>query len=334
MKKSTILLLSALLQFSCSKGEGIPSKSIVSDKTKTVIDSSNTSKLEEEKQISLESIAKTICACEPVSVFSSISNNKLYYITEEKTGENNETLRVNLNIAEKIGNQWVKIKTQKLYSEEYIMLGSDDVKYSTKVSIKGKTYYFTPLVIGHMGTANNGLNHYVFVFYSIAGSEAPILIDYSRMSGEITGEYEIITKNPKHKNLSLYKEFLKETNSYIDKVFGKADEDIDSHKNFITKWNIENSHINISDDFNETYVRFLEYKGENFFKEWEENNKNSVKENQRYKVLAGFATPILAYDKREDKTLVLYVPDGFPNGCCWGRRSFYILSLEDNIVTA
>lgn len=334
MKRTIIticLLVGTLLQSSCNKEK---SNSTKTETLKTTpADSSAIKQSQKDNNVDIQSIVKTICSCEPISVFSDIYNNKVYYLTEEKTGEY-DTLIIKLNIAEKIGNQWVKIKTQKIYSEDFVVVGNDETQYSTKVSINNKIYYFTPILLGHLGTANNGLNNYLFVFYNITGSEAPIIINYTRMDGEMVGEYEIITKDPKKKNLVLYKQFLKETNKHIDKVFGKVDEDINSPKNYISKWYIENNHIDLSEKGMEYQTTFLEYKTSKFFREWENIDGIELKENERFKILSGFKAPILAYDKKENKTLVLYVPIGLPNGCCWGIRSFYIKSFKNNIIVA
>lgn len=167
----------------------------------------------------------------------------------------------------------------------------------------------------------------MFVFYNLQDDTHPIVINYTRSGGDVFGEYEILAKKSQKKDLSHYKHFLKETNKYVEAIFG-SNEDINSSKNYIAKWNIENG------DFDEGYIDFLEYKSDELFQKYAIDNQGDTLENNRYIVFAGFASPILAYDKLEKKTLVLWVPAGFPNGCCWGTRSFYLKSFKDNIVTA
>lgn len=288
----------------------------------------------------IESIVKTLCSCEPLSVFEEIYNDKIFYLTLEKKEDEDgfERSLVMLNVAEKIGNRWVKIKNEEIYSEEYVIIlkGEDvleleenekNIKIPTKVHINKKAYYYVPLEIGHMGTANNGFHNNVFMFYNIDETEDVILIDYKMLYGE-EGEYSIISKNAKNKSIGSYKEYIAEVNNFIDILYGN-DFDIDSPQNFIKKWNIENKYL-----YDSRIVNVVEYDTSAFFDEWVYKDKSNVKENDRYKVLAGFKSPILAYDKRRNKTMVLFIPDGFPNGCCWGDRSFEIKSFKNNIITA
>lgn len=149
MKNRILLFLLLLIITSCNKKEN----QLIAKKYHTP---DNIVVKKEEKNIikpKVEDIIKSICSCKPISLYGEIFNNKVFYITEEKGGESNETINLKLNIAEKIGSQWSKIKAINIYSEDYIAIGNEDVKYSTKVLINGKLYYYTPLLIGHLGTA-------------------------------------------------------------------------------------------------------------------------------------------------------------------------------------
>lgn len=314
MKQVFIYLLLIMSLCSFNKSESIrPSNSL----TRNII-SSNPSP---------ESIAKELCNCSPVSVFRDIYDDKIFYITQENTGESwGENLVIRLNVAERFGYEWEIVKEQEIYSAEFVVVGNDDIKYSTKVIVNNKLYYFTPILLGHLGTANNGLNNYLFVFYDVENTNAPILINYEKVDGYLLGDYEIISSNQINKALSNHKAFIKETDKYVKKVFG--DSNINSDHNYIAKWNA----INEGDVLEKGKIIPTEYASDVLFNKY--SDKENIFENNRYKVSGGFASPIVVYDKVGDKTKVLFIPNGLPAGCCWGTRSFYIKLFREHTIIA
>ena len=52
-----------------------------------------------------------------------------------------------------------------------------------------------------------------------------------------------------------------------------------------------------------------------------------------YKLITGFKSPAILYDKINDKSIIVYIPQGFPNGASWGWRSFYPINISDDILT-
>lgn len=52
----------------------------------------------------------------------------------------------------------------------------------------------------------------------------------------------------------------------------------------------------------------------------------------KYLALGGFASPIIVYNILSKKSQVVFIPEGWPNGAAWGLRSYYLKSINGDIL--
>jgi hypothetical protein len=283
-------------------------------------------------QYNFNSIATTICRCNPEAVIG--NNNKiLYYNKEENEDWQDYQKRIVLNIVERIDNNWIKTNTINISTEyDFYSVHNNEFKY---INIGNQDYYYSIIDCGLMGTAYNGLNTFQFIFYNLSNSSI-INLKYVRLAGEPNGTYSIDSVT----NLSSYKEFISSTTSFIENRFGKDNLDIDNEKNYATKWNLSNENVfkelkRLKNTGEYIDLNILEY-NPSFYKKMFENDFNSPVEYSNYQYLAysSFVSPIFAYSKEFNKSYVVFIPEGYPTGGAWGLRSFYITNLIGNVIYA
>lgn len=280
----------------------------------------------------IQSIIKMSCRCEPLTYFEKVHHDKIFYIEVENPDAFYDLKKVTFHILEKIGNQWFK-SNEHIVSEEYEFVHIEDqFKYENLVSINNNQYYYSILDFHKMGAAYNDFKTIAFIFYDINKEESPIILLYERLFGEFSGRYSI---NGSDINFSYYKEFIKHTNLYVEHLFGKNNYDIDHEDNFKIKWEMLNDKLYLSDykyDLNDFKINFVEFNTINFYNNFKDKSDSEL-ENSKYKAIAGFCSPVFIYNKKENKSAVVFIPEGWPNGAGWGFRSFYLKSLQDELLT-
>ena len=297
-----------------------------------------------------KSIVSMYCSCDPEIVSDLVDGNKIYYITNDtKSGFD---VKLNYNLIEKISGQWTKKINQpftfsniekannlKYFISDFSGSSANEKFPQTKiVSINNQDYFYSTIQLYMQGTASNGINNFIFIFQDVNFKTKPIILSYERSNGEFAGNYKVESKE-----VSKYSDFIDETNKFVTSVFSESNDDIDSQDNFHLKWNNLNDNIfeRISND-DEAYVRFVNFNSNDLYEKIKNEYEVEEIENNSYKLITGFITPTIVYDKNSDKSIVVFIPQGWPNGGAWGLRSFYpknivgdkiIIESDDEILT-
>lgn len=271
----------------------------------------------------VESKIKIACQCKPIAYYPEIENEKLYF-TKLVKGEYSENLF--LFVYEKIGNIWIQISEFKIDDEtDFYELQPIE----TETVINQTKYFYSVYSLDNMGTAYYGRERYMFVFQEMTKSKNPIIIYFEKWASE-NGYYEVKGQ----KDIEPYKAFLKKCSEFVDKKFPAISEDIDIPENFSTKWEIENNSVykSIVDQDINIEINFVEFDGNSFYNNYKHTTSEELK-STKYLVLGGFASPIIVYNIQSKKSQVVFIPEGWPNGGGWGVRSYYLKSINGDILT-
>ena len=289
------------------------------------------------------SVIKATCICNPIDYTKKVTNHKLVYITEKSereyfTREDGETssydvTAIAVNVIEKIGNQWVELNGNVIDNSDWDYLSVEDkFNYNQIVKINNQTYFYSIINAGNNGTAYNGTFYTYFIFYNLDTDEKSIVLSYSRSSGDFIGSYSVksVNKNKSLENLADYKSFLKITNHYIDFIFGPTIDDLNHRSNYQIKWEVLNQDIYEKGKGAIDYdIHFVEFDSDGT----DIVNIDEPFENEQYKAASGFSAPVVVYDKIRKKEMIVFIPQAMGAGAGWGGRSFYIKSLQGDILT-
>lgn len=272
---------------------------------------------------SVESKIKIACQCKPMAYYPKVENDKLYF-TKLIKGEISENLF--LFIYEKIGNKWIQSSKFKLDDETDVYQLEP---CETEILINQKKYFYSIYSLGNKGTGYNGREKYMFVFQEVTKSKNPIIIYFEKWARN-NGDYQVKGKQ----NIEPYKAFLNKCSEFVDKAFPSTNEDIDSPENFNTKWNIENNLVykSIEENNIDIELNFVEFTGNSFYNNYKKNHNLTELKSSKYLALGGFVAPIIVYNILSEKSQVVFIPDGWPNGAGWGFRSYYLKSISGDIL--
>lgn len=278
-----------------------------------------------------KSIVSMYCSCEPEIVSDLVDENKIYYITNDtKSGFD---VKLNYNLIEKISGQWTKKINQpftfsdiekannlEVFIEDFSGSSAPEKFPQTKiVTINNQDYFYSTIELYLQGTASNGINNFIFIFQDVSFKTKPIILSYERSNGEFAGNYKTESKD-----IGKYTDFMDETNKFVTLVFSESNDDIDNEDNFHLKWKIINDNvferINNND---EAYVRFVKFNSDDLYQKIMNEYEVEEIEDDSYKLITGFISPTIIYDKKSDESIVVFIPEGWPNGGGWGHRSFY-----------
>jgi hypothetical protein len=208
--------------------------------------------------------------------------------------------------------------------DEYECLS--EISNSLKIIIHEKNaYFYFERLIHYIGTAYNGQGTIEFTVFDIENkSISKLVYEGTYRADALEGQFDFtqLEKSPKS---YIYKFILEEEASKSKNIYRHPkDYNLDSPKNNIEKWNIENPDFY---NFNRGRVNFFLY-DENIFWDFEnyvniesyKSNTSNV-ENERFLITYYFAGPILAFDKTDKKYFVILVPEGYGAGGSWGIRS-------------
>lgn len=270
----------------------------------------------------IESKIKIACGCKPIAFYPDIDEKIVF--TKLTEGEYSDNLY--LYVYEKIGNR---------YTEAFNYLIDDktdryDIELTkNNIEIGNKQYFYSIYSLLNMGSGYNGREKYMFVFKDINNSSAPIIIYFEKW---INGNGKYYVKG--NKEISPNKLLLNKCSEFIDKEFPVKNDNIDDIDNFHLKWTIENSKLfnSINNKETDIQINFVKYSGKTLYNNYiDENNSNEVK-SSNYLASGGFVSPIIIYDILNKKSKVVFIPAGWPNGAGWGFRSYYVKSIQDNIL--
>lgn len=290
---------------------------------------------------SSESIAKMFCKCDVINTSKLLPENKIVYIANEANSFSD--INLTYNIIQKVNGQWLKKRKSKMTfnsinngeSESTNLVDfsyalQDEIAKETSIlKINNTDFFFSIINLGVAGTASNGMNAFLFIFQDVNFKNRPIQLYYEKWDGEFSGNYKT--------DFGLvddYKEFVSEANKFVTEKFGASNDDIDSYENFLMKWKESNNDIyDYLSDNNLTYFKPIVYDGYQFYDKIQFEYEVKEISTLNYKLITGFKSPAILYDKINDKSIIVYIPQGFPNGASWGWRSFYPINISDDILT-
>jgi hypothetical protein len=246
------------------------------------------------------------------------SKNKIVAITKNASKEFDKSF-VKTSYFEKLGGKWIELQSFKLSEEFVLYFPMDTIEL---IQVENTSYYLTQVEVGHLGTANNGLDNMKYIFYNIR-LDSVVTIDYYRWNQK-PGEFSI--DNGKKSNFKHLISFLNK-----NKIKESDDKDLNSQENFYLKWLSLNRGLYdlVYSQNGWSEIVIPTYSKEFFFSRLASDpNYTKVFTKYGYLAIAGFANPIIAYSKKEDVSYVLWIPSGWPNGGAWGTRSFEIIGIS------
>ena len=272
----------------------------------------------------VESIVKTICHCQPINFYPEIKNNKVFFTSLDNNNEYYPALY--MNVYEKTGTKWFQELKFKIEDQSDFI---DFVESENSIFIDKNEYFYSIYSKGNRGTAFNGRSAYMFIFQNLNNPTSTIVINFEIWAGDNNGDYTVKDQD----NITPFKSFIKKSSEFVEKEFGSSNNDINSPENFHIKWKIENEDIYKSIDSENKEISFhpTEYSGKKLYDSYIITD-NEFK-NSRYFAYGGFASPIFVYDIVKKTSKVIFIPEAWPNGAGWGFRSFYVKSLNGDILT-
>lgn len=288
-----------------------------------------------------ESIIKMYCNCDPLTTSHILEGNRIAFIQNE--AKSFFGVKLTFNLLEKTNGQWIRkykqnidLNIPKTENNEQISLenfsfalSDENYKEINIIQLDEQYYFYTIINLGMQGTAYNGLNTYLFYFQNLDLLKKPVKILYERLDGKFSGKY-LLEDGTVNENYN----FITEINKFITYKFGEVSDNIDDPRNFHLKWIGENINVHERIQNNhQAYVKFVYYIGSDFYNSIELSNEVNEIENDRFKVITGFKTPVIVYDKENDQSIVVYIPQGWPNGGAWGSRSFYPTNIDGKTIT-
>ncbi len=280
-------------------------------------------------KIEVEKIIKTISGKKPSVYGIYEENTKIIYI---ETIEDDYKELHSLNILEKINNKWIRKNSYKIGEDvEKIQLSIDTFQ---NIVINNKKYLFFDAYCMNSGTAYNGINQNLFIYYDYE-NDSLLEISYSICTGQVLGDYSL-----KNSNIENYPLILNHTITQVNRIYGKPNLNINDIENYHLKWtSINNNIYYLVEKYANSEIWFdlkiLTLNKDFFFSQVKEDpNVVDIKSSSKYLARAGFASPILAYSKEKNESYVLWIPADWPCGGAWGLRSFQINDINNEIIIA
>lgn len=284
-------------------------------------------------QIDTLSVVKSHCKCTPITYRYFSQANKIMYLKEMSGNNSGFEEKLSLVILENISGRWEEINKQEIDPEfDISRVASDSI---SDISILKDHYAYFIIENGYSGTAYHGLETFTFYFYDVYSDEI-ISIKYQYVIGQAFGAY--IPNNDK--SIKEYKQFIPIMSKFIERRYGVQNTDINDPSNFNLKWESMNENIyDKLDNYINTdryiNIKFPKY-DRSFYDNQLANDPNHPKEfnSDKYKVFAGYVSPIFLYSKSDNASYVLWIPNGWPSGGEWAFRSFYIEQISNDLIVA
>ena len=283
-----------------------------------------------------ESIAKMHCKCDVVISSNILQDNKIVFIGNET--ESFFAVNLTYNVIQKVNGQWIKKRKSKISFisnnlDESEKVNLDDFEFAQQnekatsisiIKINNNDFYYSIIDLGMSGTAHNGMNSFLFIFQDTDFVSKPIKIYYERWDREFSGDYKTETNS-----IDEYYPFIEETNKFISEIFGISNDDLDSPENFHLKWNSNNGNIYENIENNGIgYFKLIEFFGNDFYEKIKSEYDIHEIVNNKYKMISGFKSPTVIYDQTKNKSIVIYIPQSWPNGGGWGFRSYWPKKID------
>jgi len=232
-----------------------------------------------------------------------------------------------LNVISDFEGDWRKLYGLNLCGEFEVCTVLDTL--ISLVEIDGRSFLFVPIEHGYLGTAFIGYEEMNFAFLDLTKNTTSI-IGFGKHQNSI-GSYSF-ENMPSHN----YHKFLEIINPIIKSYFKPYRvENINNENQFVIKWLIESEDIyNRVERDTESWheLKFTKYSAA-FFEEWVNNSHADVLTNEEWTAVTGFVMPVVVKSIDSDSCLVVWIPQGYPNGAGWGARSYKFLGLNGDRLT-
>jgi hypothetical protein len=274
------------------------------------------------------SIVSTISGRAPLSFIVSREKNKIFYLDLATEGYSQTLFFVTL---EKINETWLKNGNVNISEDcEEVEPFSKSMQH---IEVGGVPYIFFITKCNYTGTVHRGENIYIFSYFR-ESDKSFIKIRYTKWDGEVAGNFDF-TDSDKNQHSAILEHAVKQT----EELFGKQNTDINDAQNFHLKWLSENNDIHsrvgeFAGDNQWHDINFITLSKDFFDKQVKESSGSDIKNDSKYLAFAGFSNPILVYSKENETTLVLWIPENWPNGGEWGIRSFDVEKIDGDVVVA
>lgn len=272
-------------------------------------------------------VARSNCKCSPILFRFLSPENKIVYLQKNK-GDLKAGQKLTLSILDKTGSRWSFSHDIQIGSEDFCenLLDSFEV-----IELADQRYIYFVTDCNNNGAAYSGKLTLHFLFYDLQKDSLFDLV-YVKWAGEALGQFSV--KN--NADINSYKIFEEKANDYITKKYGSQNLNIDDPKNFVQKWQIDNEgifeEIKANTDNHKSVKIVCPAYDKSFFSRVEIQNYSDTLNTKDYIFSAGFVSPVLIYSKQKEKTSVLWIPQGYPSGANWGRRSFKIEGFKGNML--
>lgn len=288
-----------------------------------------------------KSLIKDFCTCTPLTYSNTQDSHQLYFIEKVEDGQEDTPFALHLRKIEKRSHSW-QLLSDEILDLSTITLSEEDLQNNYEnyfdyvfpakerqmefINLAQKDYLYTVLRLGKSGTAYNGLHEYLFVFQDRLADDPPLLYYYERSEYEngFTLRSSDRTSNPKDPFYTFIVNFVqdhlrpKEPSYYIDETE-------------IFQWRDWNPRLfsNLQQSKSSS-IQFVTHDSITFYKEHKRHFGNPEVQNEHYQAHSGFRSPVFVYDKKKDQSLLVFIPNGWPNGGAWGTRSYNVTQLKGN----
>lgn len=294
-------------------------------------------------QAQTEAIVQNLCQCEPLAYSEVTTDNKIFFITKE-TPEADLENELHFKVLQKQDQDWY-LKSEIPLDLSGITLSDKDLKtgykdyfdtaYSATDStemitgnIAGNDYSIAVLALGKMGTAYGGIHEFLFIYKAVDNNDVPLLyyyqgIEYQR---EFTLRNSKRISNPQDPFYQFSKKFVAKNLKPKEPTYG-----IDEQEVF--NWRDKNKMLfkNLKEK-QTSRIHFVAHDSTVFYERFKSKFMSQEMENERFKAYSGFKSPAFVYDKEKQKSLLVFIPEGWPNGGAWGVRSYNAIELKDNLL--
>ncbi len=288
-------------------------------------------------------IIENFCDCQPLLHSPILLNNQLLYIENvAHPEEEDRPYDLHVKTLQKKDQDWALVSDKRLHihntalSKEEFQRGFEDYIDNVEaiehhhqlqyLSLSSTAYVFGVWSLERVGTAYQGLHEVVFLFQDLTKGASPLLYYYQHSDYEES--YILRSSDP---TVPAKEPFLAFCKAFIAKELTPKEPPLYIAKKEVFRWRRNNPKIFDNLQKKDTAaIVFSSYDSVNFYNRYKAYFLNSEIESDLYKAYTGFKSPVFVYDKKRDKSLLVFIPDAWPNGGAWGIRSFRTAALKQH----
>ncbi len=290
-------------------------------------------------QSQTEAILQDFCHCDPIVHSDITKNNEIFFVRETRRSEDSDK-ELYFNVLKKQKDHWY-LKINEVLDLSNITLSDNDLKNGFKdyfefvkpaknhqkmqpINLQKQDYLFSVLKLGKTGTAYNGMHEYLFIFQNSEKEYSPHLYYYNRSEYENGFTLRSATRksDPQDPFYQFTLDFVKKNLQTKEPAYCIPEEEV-------FQWRAANP--NLFSNLRKTEsskIEFVAHQSSQYYDQYKADFKDCEVENDRYKAYSGFKSPVFVYDKINNQSLLLFIPNGWPNGGAWGMRSYTVTQLK------